>query len=111
MKVVSQIRGDVGRSSTTAQASSAVKGETENASDDSLEAAVKGMSLPTNTFYSLVIPRVVKIWISTQVVCNANNQISLWTATWYVVSRGVGYNFLGLTSVTMKRGACHNALI
>lgn len=43
MKVVSQIRGDVGRSSTTAQASSAVKGETENASDDSLEAAVKAI--------------------------------------------------------------------
>ncbi|KAG0593370.1 hypothetical protein M758_1G317200 [Ceratodon purpureus] len=43
MKVVPRIGRDVGRSSTVAQASSAVKGETENASDDSLQAAVKAI--------------------------------------------------------------------
>lgn len=68
MKVVPRIGRDVGIPSTMAQASSAVKGETENASDDSLEAAVKGLSSPSiqrpaNTFYSLVIHRFVKTWI------------------------------------------------
>ena len=63
VSAVPRIGRDVGRSFTTAQASSAVKGETENTSDDSLEAAVKGISptpiqRATNT-YTLVIPKVV----------------------------------------------------
>jgi len=43
MKLVPRMGRDVGRSSTRAQALSAVKRETENTSDDSLEAAVKAI--------------------------------------------------------------------
>lgn len=56
-RVIPRIGREFGRSSTMAQASSAVKQETENAPDDSLEAAVKGWyELPINSETDILAP-------------------------------------------------------